>query len=102
MMVAQLGLSDPEGCFDLAVVDLNLPTVEVGLQQNGSGAVQVRGEQEGGFAVILAFAAVVRHGRDQQQTQGSPAGAAAPEHRGDLFISDIAPLSAVKDSNLLP
>jgi len=50
MRIAQLGLSNSESVFDLAMVHLDLPTIEVGLKQHGGGRFQVAGEQKSRIA----------------------------------------------------
>src|SRR5262249_28748063 len=99
-----LGLSDSDSVLHLAMVHLDLPAIKVCLQDDGSRTMQVGSEQERGLAVILAlaFAAAIGHGSDHQQAQGSPAAAATPVDRANLFIRHTPPLSAVKDSGLQP
>jgi len=50
--IPQLGLSDAQGILLIAVVDFDLPAVEVDLQQLGGRVPQVGGEQIGGLTVI--------------------------------------------------
>jgi hypothetical protein len=75
-----LGLSDAKGVFFLAVIDFDLPAVEVDLKQ-GLGVVdEAGGEQISGVAVIepaaLAFAAGC--GRDDDDAQGLCGSAGTP------------------------
>src|ERR1017187_7891612 len=50
--VPQLGLADAQGILLVAVVDFDLPAVEVDLQQLGGGVLQVGGEPIGGLTVV--------------------------------------------------
>ena len=96
--VPQLGLSYAQGILLVAVVDFDLPAVEVDLQQLGSGVAQVGGEQKGGLAVIEfgTFPFAIGGGSDDEEAQGDLAGAAPPVDLRHLFIADAAALASVE------
>jgi hypothetical protein len=89
-------LSDAPSILLVAVVDFDLPAVEVDLQQLWSGVLPVGGEQIGGLTVIefgaLAFALGGRS--HDEEAQRDLAGAAAPVDLRHLFITDAAALAS--------
>ena len=60
--VAPLGVANTEVAFLFAVVDLDLPVVEVGLDQFGGGGFEVGGEQIGFLPVMDGAVFVVSIG----------------------------------------
>ena len=66
--VPQLCLSHTEGVLLVAVVDLDLPAVEINLQQLFGGALEIGGQQIGGLTVVetTAFAFTLRGGSHDQ------------------------------------
>jgi hypothetical protein len=94
-----LGLSDAKGVFFLAVIDFDLPAVEVDLKQ-GLGVVdEVGGKQISGVAVIelAALAFAVGCGRDDDDAQGLFAHAPLPIDRIDLLVAHDALFASVED-----
>ena len=69
MDVPQLRLPDTESILLLAVVDLDLPAVEINLQQWLGGAVEIGGQQVGGLTVVesTALALAIGGGSHDQQ-----------------------------------
>src|SRR5208282_1577620 len=86
------------------MVDLDLPAVEIDLQQLLDRAGQVAGEQIGRLAIVQLFAATlaVRTGRNHDQAQGTGSGATLPVHLRDLFVTNLAAPAAVEDVGSLP
>src|SRR5271169_4528175 len=86
------------------MIHFDLPAVKVDLQQGASLAVEFGAQQVSGLAIVpapgLAFA--VGSGGDDEQAQGTGAGAMLPEHLRKLFIADSAPPAAIEDLGGLP
>jgi hypothetical protein len=79
--IPQLGLAHPQGVLFFAVIDFDVPAVEIDLQQLGGGTGPVGAQQIGRLAVVpactLAFA--IGGGRDDEQAQGAGAAPALPQ-----------------------
>src|SRR5208282_1405654 len=102
--VPQLGLSDAQGILLVAVVDFDLPAVEVDLQQLGGGVPEVGGEQIGGLTVVEfgAFPFAIGGRRHDEEAEGNLAGAPPPMDLRYLFITDAAALASVEQLGLFP
>ena len=102
--VPQLRFSHPQGILLVAVVDFDLPAVEVDLQQLGGGVPQVGGEQIGRLAVVefAAFAFAIGGSSDDEEAERDLAGAAAPIDLRHLLVTDTAALASVEQLGLLP
>ena len=102
--IPQLGLSDAQGILLVAVVDFDLPAVEVDLQQLGGGVLQIGGEQIGRLAVVefAAFAFAIGGSSDDEEAERDLAGAAAPIDLRHLLVTDTAALASVEQLGLLP
>src|SRR5579859_3051517 len=86
------------------MIDLDLPAVEVDLEQWASGAVQIGAEQISGLAIVpaCAVAFAIGSGGDDEQAQGAGPGTALPQHWGGFFIADGAALAAIEDPGGAP
>ena len=102
--IPQLRLADTQGVFLFAVIDLDLPAVEIDLQQLLEGTAQIAGKQVRWIAIVqlpaLGFA--IGRRRDYDETKGALLGSALPVHLGDFFIADLAALATVKDLGGFP
>src|ERR1035441_2424298 len=86
------------------MIDFDLPTVEVDLQQLLDGMLEIGGQQESRLAIIqlAALTLAVGSGRHYQQSQWAPARAALPVHPGHLFVAYFSPPAPIEDFGLLP
>src|SRR5271155_1541198 len=86
------------------MVDFDLPTIEVDLQELAHRPGDDCSEQESGPAIIptatLQFA--ITSGSDHQQTEQPLACAPLPEDPADFFVFHLTAFSAVKDFGGLP
>ena len=90
-----LTLGDADERFFIAVVTLDLPTINVSLNDGLKGKIDVGADQEGGLAVedLGSFGKAVTKRLDDNQTQGKIRTGLAPEERGDGFALDLLDLA---------
>src|SRR5437660_2693381 len=86
------------------MIDLDLPPVEIDLQQLFQRTAQVAGQQIGRIAIVQLFAVTlaIRSRRNDDQAQRTSAGATLPVDSHNLFIANLAPLAAVEDFGSFP
>src|SRR5258708_1690683 len=86
------------------MVDLDLPTVEVDLEELAHRPVDDRGYQVGRPTVIVTTTEpfAIAGGSDHQQTQRALASSALPEDPGDFFVLHLATFSAIEDFGGFP
>src|SRR5208337_395940 len=88
----------------VAVVDFDLPAVEINLQELFGGSLQVSGQQVSRLAVVesTAFTFAIGGGSDDQQAERDASCTPAPVHLGHFFVADLAPLAPVEQLGLFP
>jgi hypothetical protein len=97
--VPELSVTDAQSVLFVAVVDLDLPAVEVDLEEVLGRGVEVSGEEVSGVAVVdLTGLALEVGGRcDDQEPEWEATCCPTPVDVGQLFVADRAPLSPVDD-----
>lgn len=77
------------------MVTLDLPTINVSLNDGVKREIEVGADQESGLAVkkLGAFGETVAKRLDEDQTEGAIRTGLAPEERGDGFDFDLLELS---------
>src|SRR4029077_16877360 len=95
---------DAQGILLFAMIDFDLPAVEIDLQQLLGGTAQVAGEQVSRVAIIQPFALTLAVGsrRDHDHPQRTLSGTALPINLGDLLIANVPPRSTIEDLGRLP
>src|SRR5258708_35635078 len=86
------------------MVDLDLPTVEVDLEELAHRPVDHRGQQVGRPTVIVTTTEpfAIAGGSDDQQTQRALRSSALPEDPGDVFVLHLATFSAIEEFGGFP
>ena len=86
------------------MIDFDLPSVEIDLQEGLCVVEEIGGEQIGGISIIqlaaLAFAA--GSGRNDDEPQRLSACATLPIDKIDLFVAHDAPFASVEDFGGVP
>ena len=77
---------------------LDLPAVEIGLDERLGWGLEVGRDQVGGVTVehsARSTGATMGRGRKDQQTQRAASSSCLPEHVGELLVADRAPVATV-------
>src|SRR5580704_9468327 len=93
------GPGQRRGIFFLAMIDFDLPTVKIDLQQRLDGTGEIGRQQIRRIAVIhaLALGLVVGRWRNYNHPQRARLGAALPQYALDFFIANLAALAAIEN-----
>src|SRR5260370_477316 len=88
----------------VAMVDFNLPTIEVGLQKLFGSQLVVVAQQVCLLPVIAPplFSLAIGRGREHKEPQKPPTTSPLPEHLADFLEANLAVFRAVKDFGLFP
>src|SRR5262249_804554 len=99
-----LSLTDSEDGLFVAMIQLNLPTVEVMLQQFFGGSFQIRAQQISRIAVIdvRMNRHFVRDRGDNDQSKSSLCSTASPEHVIENFVAKFAAFGTEVHWGLFP
>src|SRR4029077_20589022 len=99
-----LCLTHSKDALFVAMVDFNLPTIEVGLQKFFGAQLVIVAQQVGFFAVVemACFGLAIRDGRHDKEAQKPSTASPLPEHLADFLEADPAVFGAVKDFGLFP
>src|SRR5262245_10334079 len=86
------------------MIDFDLPTVEIDLQEGTGRGGHRGGQQIGRFAIVeaAAFAFAVRSRSNHEQTHRTSARSSLPMNSGEVFVTNYAPITAIKDPGLFP
>ena len=97
-------MTDSQYGLFIAMIDFNLPAVEVVLKQLFRGGFQIGAEQISGVAVIDARMSrhFVGDRSNDNQPQMSNCSAASPEDVVEDFVTDLATFGAKVDASFLP
>src|SRR3989442_152917 len=92
---ADLSLSHAQNTFFITMIDLDLPSIEINLNERSGATVQVCHQQVSGLPVVDARMRrkLVRLGSDYNQAQLSSAAATFPKHPLHWFVPDVPPVS---------
>lgn len=102
--VPDLGLPDTQGVFFFAVVDFDLPAIQIELNEFARWGFEVGGQKISRLTIVElgAFALSIGSRSDDDQTQGAPSSASLPEHIVKLFEAHLAAFSSICQSNAHP
>ena len=75
-----LRLTDTEQIFFFLLIDFNFPTIEIGLKDLNHIGGRIADQQVSGLTIETMPVSVIGQRRDNDQTQGAPLGATAPEN----------------------
>src|SRR3990172_1089405 len=97
-------MTDSQYGLFIAMVDFNLPAVEVVLKQLFGRGLQIGAQQVSGVPVIDARMRgdFVGDRSNDNQTQMSSSGAASPEHVIEDLVTDFAQFGSKVDAGFLP
>src|SRR5208282_2074183 len=86
------------------MIHLDLPAVEIDLQQLLERTAAIAGKQVRWIAIVQLFALTLAIGsrRNDDQANRTLSGATLPVHIGDLFIASLAPFPAIEDFGGFP
>lgn len=100
--MADLGLADSEEVFFVAMLDLDLPAVVVGLNQQGGRRGEFGGEEVSRVAIADALPPLgtVGSGGENDQPQEASSGSMLPEDTGQEFAADHPITAGEVDSHL--
>lgn len=92
-------MSDAERVLFLAVIDFDLPSVEIDLQEGLCVIGEIGGEQIGGVSLmqLAALAFAIGRGRNDDEPQRQFARASSPVEVIDLFVGHDAPFAAAEE-----
>ena len=103
-LIPQLRLAHAQSVLFLAVIDFDLPAVEINLNELGRGGFQVGGQQISRLPIVepAAFAFSIRCGRNDNEAQGSAARASLPIDFLDLLVAHATLFSPIVRPGALP
>src|SRR5947209_10047116 len=86
------------------MIDLNLPAVQIHLQQLDGGGALIGGQQKGRtpIAESAVFSAPIRDWSYHQQPKPSWTGPALPQHLLDFLVAQLPALAAMPEWDALP
>src|SRR5262252_335790 len=97
-----LSLSDPQQIFFVLLIDFDLPTIEVGLEDLNDIGGRIGNQQVGRLAVETMPMSVIGQRRDDNQTQRAPLSATTPEERANGFVTELMRTASGKYGGALP
>lgn len=101
-VVPYLCLPYSQQIFFVFMVDLDLPSIKVGLQSLPNGDVGVIDEQVGRVAIECVSVSAIAQGADDNKPQGTPSCATTPKNRSHRFIVQPVFLAGGKDRACFP
>src|SRR5215468_5470575 len=97
-----LSLSDTQQVFFFLLIDFDLPTIEVSLENGNDIGSRIGDQQVSGLAVEAMPMSVIGQGRDDDQAQRKALSATTPEQWADGFVAELMRATGGKDSSALP
>ena len=97
-----LSLSDTQQIFLFLLIDFDLPTIEVSLENGNDIGSRIGHQQVSGLAVEAMPMSVIGQRRDDDQAQRKALSATTPEQWADGFVSELMRATGGKDGSALP